>query len=186
MSGALATAYDRAAMPDEILNAAAAARAYDELEQHGGALTRPAIAERWGVTQQNVDAMSRRPGFPKPWLTFGRSALYLYAEVLAWRRLELERPGKPGPPPMDAAAILEAPAFDPAAARRAAARVIKHGGLAAAAALGERYGMTRQAIQQHAAKDGFPAERTRANSAPLYLLAEADAWNRARTRKSGE
>lgn len=183
MSAAAATPYDRRVVPDDqTFSAAAAVRAFDELAEHGGLITKGELATRWGITTQFAGELVRRPGFPKPLDKFGRTGVYVYAEILAWQRHELERPGRRGPKqPAYAAAISAEPDHDVVAAKRAAARLRRHGGLIDVAGVALRLGVTRQAVQRYDGKPGFPIERARA-AGPLYLVAEADAW--ARGRKS--
>lgn len=177
MSVAAATAYDRCSVSgDQTFNAAAAARALADLEQHGGLVTKGQLAERWGITTQFAGDLIRRPGFPKPLQKFGRTGLYLYAEVLAFQRLQLQRPGRDGPrQPRYAAAIAAEPQHDVTAAKRAATRLARHGGLIDAAGAALRRGVSRQAVEKQLAKPGAPPQRAQAY-AGLYLTAEVDAY----------
>lgn len=67
--------------------------AWDALRATGGVVTAAAMAERLEVSRARVSAMVARDDFPPPIDTLGRTPIWLWVEVQAWR--EAER--KPGP-----------------------------------------------------------------------------------------
>lgn len=77
-------------MTDQRNNARAA---WQALKDSGGVVTAAAIAERLELSRARVSAMTARDDFPPPVDTLGRTPIWLWADVQAWRRAE-RKPGR--------------------------------------------------------------------------------------------
>lgn len=81
-------------MTDQRNNARAA---WQALEAAGGVVTAAAIADRLDISRARVSAMTGRADFPPPVDVLGRTPIWLWADVQAWRR-SARRPGRPAKP----------------------------------------------------------------------------------------
>jgi predicted DNA-binding transcriptional regulator AlpA len=71
-----------------------AARAWRVLQQAGGIVAAADIAERLEISKARVAQLTARDDWPAPVDRIGRSPVWLWADVLAWRAAE-RKPGRP-------------------------------------------------------------------------------------------
>ncbi len=70
--------------------------AWDVLVEAGGIVTAVDIAERLGISRARVGQLTTRDDWPEPVTRVGRSPVWLWEDVRAWRAIER----RPGPKPV--------------------------------------------------------------------------------------
>lgn len=73
-----------------------AREAWEVLVEVGGIVTAVDIAERLDLSRARVGQLTSRDDWPEPVTHVGRSPVWLWADVCAWRAVER----KPGPKPL--------------------------------------------------------------------------------------